>query len=233
MNDLNNIILDADEIIPRLEGESSRAYRAFLAYCEMGASRSLRELVNSHRLDKSSTAFRWSRKNNWVERSRKYDDALLQVKVKAKLREAAKEAAKWQRRLEEGLEMGFQNAESLRLAGESMLKVPMVREVETPEGLTYEPEGSWRSRDIPFFLKTSLELKSIVLTAATKAFESLSRAEIRAIAGLDDEEPSEGPQVDDEELLVASQPSKTSALPLERANQAEPVDPLRNQKPQN
>ena len=61
----------------RLTRESSKAYAHFCLYRDMGLSRSIRVLAKDSNCDSKLTQLmRWSRKWNWVERSRRYDDYL-------------------------------------------------------------------------------------------------------------------------------------------------------------
>jgi hypothetical protein len=61
----------------QLPTESAKAYAAFVAYCEMGSQRSVRDVAR--KLDKSSTIIgRWSSQHRWQERVRQYDAAVLE-----------------------------------------------------------------------------------------------------------------------------------------------------------
>lgn len=70
--------------LPRLEGESGRAYQARCAYITAGSQRDLRTLAQ--KLDKSLTIVgRWSSQYNWVEHAARYDETVYTL--------AAQEAA--------------------------------------------------------------------------------------------------------------------------------------------
>ena len=57
----------------RLEHESSKAFEGFVAYRDMGITRSIREVAE--KLGKSRALLeRWSSKYQWVDRARAYDD---------------------------------------------------------------------------------------------------------------------------------------------------------------
>jgi transposase len=61
----------------QLPTESAKAYAAFVAYCEMGSQRSVRDVAQ--KLDKSYTVIgRWSSQHRWQERVRQYDAAVLE-----------------------------------------------------------------------------------------------------------------------------------------------------------
>lgn len=59
-------------IYERLEGESAKAFEGFVAYRDMGITRSIREVAE--KLGKSRALLeRWSSKYNWVERAKVFD----------------------------------------------------------------------------------------------------------------------------------------------------------------
>lgn len=71
--------------LPRIEGESARAYSARREYVLMGPQRSIDKVaVNQKGIksgSRSSTLLDWSRKYNWVESARQYDDTLVGIAV--------------------------------------------------------------------------------------------------------------------------------------------------------
>jgi hypothetical protein len=73
-------------VIPsRIEGETPKAYRAFVDYCEMGGGRSLRKLLSLYSAQKVAGTYpripstrlptlkRWSSQNNWQNRVAEYE----------------------------------------------------------------------------------------------------------------------------------------------------------------
>lgn len=68
--------------IPRLEGESNRAYDARVHYVTMGPGRSLDSV--SQKLGKSKALMeRWSERYGWVDSARRYDDAVNHVAIQS------------------------------------------------------------------------------------------------------------------------------------------------------
>jgi Phage terminase small subunit len=93
----------------RQKGESRKAYEAFRIYRDMGATRSLAKVAE--KLGKSKTLIeRWSRRDNWVERCRQYDEymereyLLQQIEERRKMAERhAKQAMIFQNKVLERL----------------------------------------------------------------------------------------------------------------------------------
>ena len=69
--------------IPRLEGETARAYDARLQYLLMGPQRSIDKVSGAQKEGKRSSRylFSWSERFNWVEHARRYDDAVASLTV--------------------------------------------------------------------------------------------------------------------------------------------------------
>ena len=70
--------------IPRLEGETARAYNARVQYITMGPQRSIDRLADQVGINSRSryTYMRdWSVRFNWVEHARRYDDAVASLTV--------------------------------------------------------------------------------------------------------------------------------------------------------
>ncbi len=66
----------------RQPGESEEAYEAFSVYYKAGLKRSVRETGKA--IGKSrSMVERWSRRWNWVDRAREYDNSLARVEYQA------------------------------------------------------------------------------------------------------------------------------------------------------
>jgi hypothetical protein len=67
----------------KLEQETAKGYEAFLSYLQMGRKRSLRKLAIE--LGHPQTYYRylaeWSRHNDWVARSKKYDHEIAKAKL--------------------------------------------------------------------------------------------------------------------------------------------------------
>lgn len=70
--------------LPRIEGESARAYAARVEYVTMGAGRSIDKVAEQRGIksgSRSSTLLEWSRKYNWVDSARQYDEQVSYITV--------------------------------------------------------------------------------------------------------------------------------------------------------
>lgn len=73
----------------RKKGETQQSFEAFTIYRDMGPKRSLEKV--SQKLGKSRSLMeRWSRRHNWVERCRAYDEEMDRISREA-LEEARRE----------------------------------------------------------------------------------------------------------------------------------------------
>jgi hypothetical protein len=70
--------------LPRIEGESARAYAARVEYVTMGAGRSIDKLAVQNGIKTGSRVSRyleWSRKYGWVESAKQYDEQMVYVTI--------------------------------------------------------------------------------------------------------------------------------------------------------
>ena len=65
----------------RIEGESEKAYQAFIKYLDMGDKRSIRNIVNTK--SDLNKFLQWSSKYNWVQRVKDVSDNDEDIKQKA------------------------------------------------------------------------------------------------------------------------------------------------------
>lgn len=66
--------------LPQLDGESTAAYHARVAYVTSGPDRDLRTVAQQ--LHKSVTLIgRWSARHNWMEHARRYDETLASLQA--------------------------------------------------------------------------------------------------------------------------------------------------------
>lgn len=100
----------------RQEGESQKAYEAFLVYRDLGVDRSLDAVVrkcNKHR----SLLARWSSKHGWVERAQDYDDHITGIqhaqRQAAIINQSQQEADVWAQRLRESREQEWEMSQQL------------------------------------------------------------------------------------------------------------------------
>ncbi len=128
------------EVLPwgRQPREGEEAYAAFLAYRDLGPTRT--HEATRERLGKRPGYLkpieRWSAGRQWRQRSSAWDDHLQAERDKV----AAEEAAKWERRRLQALEEGWQLCRSLRAKLAQMLAFPLEA---PPAAATSEPsEGT-------------------------------------------------------------------------------------------
>lgn len=72
--------------IPRIEGESSRAYEARVRYVTMGPSRSIDKAADQLGIKTASSGrarhlLGWAQRYDWVESARRYDEAVTHLVV--------------------------------------------------------------------------------------------------------------------------------------------------------
>ncbi|MEI8291539.1 MAG: hypothetical protein WCH99_18875, partial [Verrucomicrobiota bacterium] len=84
-------------VFPRAPGETPRAFGAFLAFFQLGSSRSL-PAVAEVLGENPATVKNWSSKYRWSERLLAYQSGLLQARVAAQAGLAQSSAADWARR---------------------------------------------------------------------------------------------------------------------------------------
>ena len=116
--------------------ESDEAYAAFLAYRDLGRSRT-HEATRKHlgkRPGYLKPLERWSALRQWRERAGAWDAHLQAERDKI----AAEEAAKWERRRLQALEEGWQLCRSLRVKLAEMLDLPLEA---SPAVAASEPAG--------------------------------------------------------------------------------------------
>jgi hypothetical protein len=82
---------------PRSPGETPRAFSAFLAFFNLGHSRSL-QAVADHLDEKLDTVKKWSSRFRWSDRIQSFNSRLLQRRAEAEAALRAQEAADWARR---------------------------------------------------------------------------------------------------------------------------------------
>jgi hypothetical protein len=77
-------------VIPnRIEGEATKAYRAFVDYCQMGPGRTIRGLYqqcieDASRHHRLRTLLGWSSKHSWQDRVSDYDKAVAEQREQAR-----------------------------------------------------------------------------------------------------------------------------------------------------
>jgi hypothetical protein len=163
----------------RESGENEEAWAAFLAYRDMGPSRTLEGVGKL--LDKSwRLCGRWSSRWKWIARCEAWDSHLQRERDKV----AAREAAKWERRRQAELERVWDVSDLAEAKLRQMLAFPLATTRTRRDGKTVIVRPvRWAMRDAIAGLKLIAEMKAAVLAAVTKDAGQLSDAEARAIAG--------------------------------------------------
>lgn len=116
----------------RQEGESSKAFRAFATYRDLGADRTLRtacELIYGGSAANLRQVEEWSRTHDWVERAAAFDDwkaMLVQHELAEMERETAGEVAAREQKLKEAV---LEIRELAARKAKTMLAWPLVEEV--------------------------------------------------------------------------------------------------------
>lgn len=151
----------------RIKGESEEAYRAFVAYRDLGVDRTLEAARQV--LKKNSGYYRviggWSGRWSWVERVRAWDSHLQAERDKV----TAAEARKWEQRRLAAREANFGLAEKLQERVQKLLEMPTVQKRSTVVGddgrttvTVWEP-ARWTQRDLAIMAKTASDLGEAAL----------------------------------------------------------------------
>jgi hypothetical protein len=114
---------------PRRPGETPRAFGAFLAFFQLGPSRSL-PAVAEVLGENPATVKNWSSKYRWSDRLLAYQSGLLQTQVAAQAALAQSAAADWDRRVREFREHEWNAGQKLLGAALCFLENFGDREVE-------------------------------------------------------------------------------------------------------
>jgi len=108
--------------IPRLDGESSRAYDARVRYITMGPQRSIDKVSGAQKDGKRSVryVFGWSERFNWVDHARRYDDAVASLFI-------SRATSEYQQQLEQQRQQAFSLGTEMLDAARAMLADIMAR----------------------------------------------------------------------------------------------------------
>jgi transposase len=139
----------------QLPNESAKAYAAFVAYCETGTQRSVRDVAQ--KLDKSSTIIgRWSAQHRWQERVRAYDAAIAAERAEI-LRQQRREEIERLRTLAQA------DAENLRKLARG-LGARLAQAIDQVEAAAIEPQHmASMLRTIAQSLETATNLDAAAL----------------------------------------------------------------------
>ena len=104
----------------RLPGETPRAFSAFMAFFNLGHSRSL-QTVAGQLDEKLDTVKKWSSRFRWSDRIQSFNSGLLQQQAEAQVALCAQETADWARRSKNHREHEWEIAQKLQGAVECFL----------------------------------------------------------------------------------------------------------------
>ena len=119
--------------IPRLEGESARAYEARVRYVTMGPSRSIDKAADQLGIKTASNGrarhlLGWAQRYDWVESARRYDEAVTYLTVQDA-------AGNYRAQLEEQRTQAFKLGTEMLDAAREMLSEIMARR----QAMDYRP----------------------------------------------------------------------------------------------
>lgn len=152
----------------RQKGESEAAYRAFLAYRDLGPGRT-REAAyattyghgGGTKKAPAGQFTKWCDEHRWVDRCRHWDNHLQAERDRA----AAERAREWERRRLDDLEDNFRVARLLREKAEKMLGFPLAT-TETKDGKTVVKPARWTFLTAARLIRTAADLTDSTLRAA-------------------------------------------------------------------
>lgn len=114
VHDNNALAIDIE--IPRLDGESIKAYESRVAYITMGHNRSLERVQQKYnRSNTKSRIGQWSSKYDWVEHAKRYDETLASLAARRKAQLYIEDVEKYQKQYK-------QTGEALLVMGLKLLK---------------------------------------------------------------------------------------------------------------
>ncbi len=159
----------------RRKDEPAASYGAFLAYRDMGPTRTLDKLadmddsIRPPSVPRISSLKGLSKDHDWVDRCRDWDNYIRAERDKV----AVQEAAKWERRRLAAIEDAWQDGEILRRKAREM--------ADTDVSLS-----RWSAKDIAGFMIAAAQVQAAALAVTVKPPAELSDAEADAIAGAND-----------------------------------------------
>jgi hypothetical protein len=116
-------------LFPRLPGETPRAFSAFVAFFDLGHSRSLQAVAD--RLgEKLDTIKKWSSRFRWSDRIHSFNTGILQQAAAGEVHRRSEAAADWARRTAQHREHEWETAQKLLTAIECFLDDFSDRDVE-------------------------------------------------------------------------------------------------------
>lgn len=155
----------------QLPKESPKAWAAFRTYLSMGHDRSVRGV--GRKVKKSTTLIaRWSVRNNWVERTRVFDEENEAKMRKAEEAVMKEEAKLWNSRQRELRKRGYDIGVKLIAKAEEMLSHPLTRTITKHQGKTTIVEPvNWTAGNIGTLFKIGNEIARLSVGLHTEKAE--------------------------------------------------------------
>lgn len=156
----------------RQPGESSKAFRAFTIYRDMGPARSVkqayREYTGKHDFQgdvgKARYFQKWNIGTGWVKRAEAYDAHIERLTREAEEEALRQSAGRWAIRMEELREAEYQAGISLLQKATKMLEFPLEQVVEKNGGQTIiHVPADWKVSDAVNLLKAASMLQRLAI----------------------------------------------------------------------
>jgi hypothetical protein len=170
----------------QMPGEGDSAYRAFLAYRDLGPGRTrigavqvLRERSIVEPGKGVGGRYQvWASGFKWLERARAWDNHLQDQKDKV----ARQYAAKWEARRLKALDEAWENADKLQEKALRMMEIPVSQQKMMKDGKTIIVQpGKWTFGTAAEMLRLAADMKAAALHAATEPLERCTNEELKAI----------------------------------------------------
>ncbi|MEW4569278.1 hypothetical protein AB1L88_15545 [Tautonia sp. JC769] len=162
----------------RQDGESERAFAAFLAYRDLGAERTVcdayRQSAGKPEAKQApGTWNKWAKDRRWKERALAWDRHLLGKEAAGAGRVAEQDGEKWAGRRKVALDHAFEAAERLLLRAYELSAFPVERVTNDGGKVTVEPIGAHELRAATATATAAFELMMSVIDRALPPEEIL------------------------------------------------------------
>lgn len=147
----------------RRDGESERAYVAFLAFLNLGEHRTVLDAYRQCKgkpevTQTGGTWSRWVKDHRWFDRARDWDNHQARIRQEGEDRVTVTEAEEWARRRERARQSNWDAAQALRAKAATMLKFPIQR-TTSEDGKTVIHPARWTFTTIGRFLALASQLE--------------------------------------------------------------------------
>lgn len=161
--------LTASRSFDRLEGETTKAYEAFVTYRNLGPKRTIPATVEALNRPEgyARMLYEWSSDWNWGERAEHFD-AIINLRAREIVEE---HIPLWESRRQVALERMMMFSAKLMNRAEAMLDHPLTKEVtrESADGRTIyniiEP-SKWNWGSLATIIRTAVEIQTAAISEA-------------------------------------------------------------------